>query len=142
MVSLRNTFNFARGYVNGDVDLSRQPALEYEQLAQVSGVAASYIFPGKKSAQAYDHWASCFCSFREPNGKAVQKQLQKTWAELVSLNPPLAIVEPEDKPDFLRNGIFGAASLFNPGDIRFFYRDAEKNKLCSGWSACPSDPGI
>ncbi|MGZ9096972.1 MAG: hypothetical protein ACXW30_01590 [Micavibrio sp.] len=125
-----NGLRYLKGRLTGVADESSQPAVEFEKAAQVRGIAGSYTFPGQRSAKDFDHWAKSFCSFRDGDDWLEKKHLQKTWNSLVALNPELDVVKPDGNPVLLRYGIFGAASQFNPDDIRFFI-EMQKRTNCS-----------
>jgi hypothetical protein len=130
MKTSKNVARYLMGFTDGSAKAGQQLSAEYEAAAGVSQIAAAYEFPEKYTATEFDHWAASFCSFRDGNSAAERKFLNGVWDSLVKLNPQLGPIKTDDNPLYLRNGIFGAASRFNPDDISFFI-ELQKRTSCS-----------
>lgn len=120
MRTAKNGLRCLLGFLDGDARQPCQPSLAFQQATGLNNIAASYKFPKGRNATQFDLWAGNFCSFRDEDNAKETEFLQGIWDHLVALNPDLKIVQPEGNPKWIRNGIFGAASRFNPEDIRFF----------------------
>lgn len=130
MRTVNNVRRYWQGFSNGAAEAGRQPSLDFQRAAGLRDIAAAYHFPENRSATEFDHWADSFCSFRDGDSAQESQFLQKTWDELVALNPELERIKPQGNATWLRYGIFGAASRFNPDDINFFI-ELQKRTDCS-----------
>lgn len=120
MKTPKNISRYLKGFVDGAAKSGRQLSAEFEVASGLRGISANYKFPDQQTATQFDYWASSFCSFRDGDSVQETRFVQGVWGQLVRLNPELGEIKTEGNPLFIRNGIFGAASLFNPDDINFF----------------------
>lgn len=106
--------------IQPDKRKSAQLPLDLEKSTGITGISNPYLFPDQKSASEYDLWAGETCTPRLGDDEKQTGFLKNEWTRLVKLNPCLGIIKTNDNPRFMRNVIFGAATLFNPDDISFF----------------------
>lgn len=129
-MSLKNNFRYISGFLTGAARQGRAFSLEFQHAAQLQGIAGEYRYPGQRSRAAFEHEVAIFGGFHNKNTPRIVGYLQKTWDELVALNPELKKIRTEGDPKSLRHGIFGAASRFNPDDIHFFV-ELQKRPECA-----------
>lgn len=115
---LQGLFRF---YVGEQYSCSH-PAREYEEQARVKDIAGRYSFPGGLDACRYERFLYSFFPWRdEPVDEKELLSLRREWDKVAGNNSALECVEPDyTSRGSLLNALVGAASLFNPEDIKFF----------------------
>ncbi len=123
-----------------------KPAVAFEVLNDIQGIAGYWQFPQGLSATAYERkiMTSRFQGQRyyapptmdnfamrrlcDPTEKQMSL-LQQRWKQLVSLNPDLKIAAPRmDDPLALHDAMSGVAALFNVADIQLFLETRQNQK--------------
>lgn len=120
MKNIVKKFRYAVGFLDGSASAGQQLSKIFEEEAGLKGIAAAYAFPDNMNATEFDHWAGAYCSLTDDNTLSEQRHLKNVWQKLQALNPELQRVETGDECDFLRDAIYGTASLYNPDDLSFF----------------------
>lgn len=143
----RQKFNTAAG----------KPALEFEELTGLAGIAGIYKYPQGMTAAQYDVYSNftapaqdCYetagtdhrlVKVAEPSPELMTR-MQREWKKLVDLNPVLKKV-PVDVQDglSLHDAISGVACALNPDDISLFVGMRRKLGVASLKTFAQAIPG-
>lgn len=105
---------------------SSQPPVTFERKAQVSGIAARYIFPCGRDSETYDIEVAPQFLPHDDNGAEMTARLRHTFNTLAQLNPEIGTLSHSNDYKKIRHIIFGAASSMNVDDIRYYIEYPER----------------